>query len=207
MGQWRELELASQMAPASCTSRLASAFTVCISRRRQCDASVVATDHGSALSLQRFVTQNNQDTDVWYVKPFWRKTWGAMNGVGLGALGATTFYGEFGQYNDQFVAGSNLPLGLRPRDERRQLLQCRPAPGVGEGLLRHRIGSAALWPGRGAGDRLRRHACLAQLAASGARCRLCWRSTALTANNSSGCKINQGFDDWDLFQVGGVIFF
>ena len=39
------------------------------------------------------------------MKPFWRKTWGAMNGVGLGALGATTFYGEFGQYNDQFGAG------------------------------------------------------------------------------------------------------
>ena len=28
-----------------------------------------------------------------------------MNGVGLGALGATTFYGEFGQYEDQFGAG------------------------------------------------------------------------------------------------------
>ncbi len=26
------------------------------------------------------------DTEVWYVKPFWRKTWGAMNGVGLGRL-------------------------------------------------------------------------------------------------------------------------
>ena len=42
------------------------------------------------------------DTDAWYVKPFWRKTWGATNGVGLGALGATTFYGEYGQYDDQF---------------------------------------------------------------------------------------------------------
>ena len=31
-----------------------------------------------------------------------------MNGVGLGALGATTFYGEYGQYNDQFAAGTNL---------------------------------------------------------------------------------------------------
>ena len=26
-----------------------------------------------------------------------------MNGVGLGSLGATTLYGEYGQYNDQFM--------------------------------------------------------------------------------------------------------
>ncbi len=25
-----------------------------------------------------------------------------MNGVGLGSLGATTFYGEYGRYDDQF---------------------------------------------------------------------------------------------------------
>ena len=43
---------------------------------------------------------------MWYVKPFWRKVWGSMNGVGLGSLGATTFYGEYGQYNDQFDAGA-----------------------------------------------------------------------------------------------------
>ena len=27
-----------------------------------------------------------------------------MNGVGLGSLGATTIFGEWGQYNDQFNA-------------------------------------------------------------------------------------------------------
>ena len=47
----------------------------------------------------------NPDTTAWYIKPFWRKTWGAMNGVGFGALGATTFFAEFGQYEDQFGAG------------------------------------------------------------------------------------------------------
>ena len=40
------------------------------------------------------------------------KTWGAVNGVGLGALGATTFYGEFGQYKDQFGA-ARLAVELR----------------------------------------------------------------------------------------------
>ena len=29
-----------------------------------------------------------------------------MNGVGLGSLGATTLFGEYGQYNDQFNAGA-----------------------------------------------------------------------------------------------------
>ena len=29
-----------------------------------------------------------------------------MNGVGLGSLGATTLFGEWGQYNDQFSAGA-----------------------------------------------------------------------------------------------------
>ncbi len=24
---------------------------------------------------------------------------------------------------------------------------------------------------------------------------------------SQGCNVNQSFDDWDLFQVGGMIFF
>ena len=41
-----------------------------------------------------------------------------MNGVGLGSLGATTLYGEYGQYNDQFkralvgcAAPSMVPSG------------------------------------------------------------------------------------------------
>src|SRR6185436_115719 len=53
----------------------------------------------------RFLRISNPDTNTWYVKPFWRKVWGSMNGVGLGSLGATTLFGEYGQYNDQFAAG------------------------------------------------------------------------------------------------------
>ncbi len=76
------------------------------------------------------------DTDVWYVKPFWRKTWGAANGVGLGALGATTFYGEYGQYNDMYVAGDNLcnagfGLGTNIGD----FCGVGPDAGVGEGVF------------------------------------------------------------------------
>ena len=34
-----------------------------------------------------------------------------MNGVGLGSLGATTLYGEYGQYNDQFASNAGSLCG------------------------------------------------------------------------------------------------
>ena len=75
---------------------------------------------------ERFLRISNPETNTWYVKPFWRKVWGSMNGVGLGSLGATTLYGEYGQYNDQFKAGlGGLCERLRwlLRDQHRYLLQ------------------------------------------------------------------------------------
>ncbi|MGH9893967.1 MAG: hypothetical protein ACREA0_18700, partial [bacterium] len=50
-----------------------------------------------------FLRFNNPDTDAWYVKPFWRKAWSP--------IGATVLYGEFGQYNDQFAAGAGSLCG------------------------------------------------------------------------------------------------
>ncbi len=52
-----------------------------------------------------FVKNSRPDTNVWYVKPFWRKTWTPA--------GATTLFGEYGQYNDQFAAGTNAPPASR----------------------------------------------------------------------------------------------
>jgi hypothetical protein len=46
------------------------------------------------------VSVSNPDTDAYYIKPFIRKAWSP--------IGATVLYGEWGQYNDQFVAGQNL---------------------------------------------------------------------------------------------------
>ena len=63
------------------------------------------------LALRSLFKINNPQTDVWYVKPFWRKVWGSMNGVGLGSLGATTLYGEYGQYNDQFASNAGSLCG------------------------------------------------------------------------------------------------
>ena len=161
-------------------------------------------------SFSASVTQNNQDTDAWYVKPFWRKTWGAMNGVGLGALGATTFYGEFGQYNDQFVAGSNLCLsGFGLGTNVGNFCNVGPAPGVGEGVFV--TGSEVQRYGLGV---------VQEIDSAAMHVWLRWQhqeidvdlvgfNLALPGEQdcTSGCKINQGFDDWDLFQVGGVIFF
>ncbi len=47
-----------------------------------------------AINSERFLRISNPETNTWYVKPFWRKNWSP--------LGATTLYGEYGQYNDQF---------------------------------------------------------------------------------------------------------
>ena len=90
------------------------------------------------------------DTSMFGVKPFWRHVWGAANGVGLGALGATTFFAEYAEYYDMYGDGwkavryfrqpRNLHLGI------------------------HQLHLAASWPWRRTGDRRRRHACLGQMA-------------------------------------------
>ncbi len=152
------------------------------------------------------------DTNVWYVKPFWRKTWGSMNGVGLGALGATTLYGEYGQYNDQFVAGRNL-CGDGFGSGTNVGTFCNGFfPGVGEGVfvtgsevqrwglgVVQEIDSAAMhvfarWQHQEA------DLTLVGIDAPGS-------TFSSFGDCTGGCRIHQSFDDWDLFQVGGIIFF
>jgi hypothetical protein len=164
--------------------------------------------------------RNTPDTDAWYVKPFWRKAWSP--------IGATVLYGEYGQYNDQFAAGKNFCLaGGMPAASAigsfcaTQVFELNgdddtwfQAGGVfvdsseverwGLGVVQE-IDSAAmhLW----------------------AR----WQHQTLSASfigydvsnggDVDGCfdegnncqvstrRIRQSFDDWDLFQVGGIIFF
>ena len=146
------------------------------------------------------------------MKPFWRKVWGSMNGVGLGSLGATTLYGEFGQYNDQFspLAGS----------------VCGAFEGLG-GTNIHDVcftnntefstdnvfitGSEVERWGLGV---------VQEIDAAAMHVFARWQHqeadidfTGVTLNcEGTDCDatkhhISQGFDDWDLFQVGGIIFF
>ena len=135
------------------------------------------------------------DSDVWYVKPFWRKTWGAANGVGLGTLGATTFYGEYGQYDDQFaglVAWTWRIIGICPglRRHGRRFVTGSEVQRWGLGVVQE-IDAAAmhLWL------RWQHQELDVDLKASTSRTIL--RTLA----------VNQNFDDWDLFQAGGIIFF
>jgi hypothetical protein len=172
---------------------------------------------------------NNPDTDAWYVKPFWRKAWSP--------IGATVLYGEFGQYNDMFVAGNNLCLSggqtgffaagtavgnfcaansfLDPTtvDNFAQLggvfVTGSEAERWGLGVVQE-IDSAAMhvWA-RWQHQEVDVDLVGIQVNNFGAgNCTV----NGPAATDLSGCqfskkRVNQAFDDWDLFQLGGIIFF
>lgn len=111
------------------------------------------------------------DTNVWYLKPFLKKTFMPM--------GATTFYGEYGNYEDQFFT-ANLALGA-------QVFEGSEVERYGLGVVQE-IDAAAM------------HVF--------AR----WQHQELDADFTPGAAAAAGgpalaVEDWDLFQVGGVIFF
>jgi hypothetical protein len=155
----------------------------------------------------RFVSIKNPDTDAWGVKPFWRKAWMP--------IGATVLYGEYGEYNDQFAAGfgsicgafagltgTNVnsfcsgPFGpgAVPADFRQTFATGSEVQRFGLGVVQE-IDSAAMhvfarW----------QHQELDDL-------NLVGFGTNPSDSCFDGCRVKQGFDDWDLFQVGGIIFF
>jgi Gram-negative porin len=199
------------------------------------NADVIFTGGGAP-----FVSQNNPDTDAWYVKPFWRWA-GSANGVGLGTLGATTFYAEYGQYNDQFAAGTNLcsfvqgggNLGnfcaptalttgpLPPGGAVTLELSATSVPGdIFQGAFV--TGSEAERWGLGVVQEI--DSAAMHLWARWQHQELETNIVGVTVNDPLSCsigsagaltadcsvstkKIKQDWDDWDLFQVGGIIFF
>jgi hypothetical protein len=141
----------------------------------------------------------NPDTDVWYVKPFWRKAWSP--------IGATVLFAEYGQYEDQFGAAEfNLcTLGFSPTTTTGgfcfNTVGAANAYVTGSEVQRWGLGvvqeidSAAmhLW--------LRwQHQEFDKLSAVGF-------DSAVGSVCEFGCTFNQGFDDFDVFQAGGIIFF
>jgi hypothetical protein len=121
------------------------------------------------------------DTDMWGVKPFWRKTWWAA--------GATTIFGEFAQYNDYFGLGlangvaSNLP---NCPDLDFCTITDSQVERWGAGVVQE-IDSAAM------------HVYLR------------WQHQELNdvrlLDLDTGERHSQSFDDFDFFQAGGIIFF
>ena len=174
--------------------------------------------------------QSNPDTDVWYIKPFWRKTWSPA--------GATTLFGEYGQYNDQFAAGTNLCSFTTFAGSNLGNF-CAPTAtlSLGGGAL-----TASSVPGdilKGAfvtGSEVQRWGLgvVQEIDSAAMHVFARWQHQEMSADivglqitnpldpgclgglsgagtgagcNVSSTKIHQSFDDWDLFQVGGIIFF
>ncbi|WP_083226536.1 porin [Methyloligella halotolerans] len=107
------------------------------------------------------------DTNVWYLKPFLKKTFMPM--------GATTFYGEYGNYEDQFF-NANLALGANVFDS-------SEVERYGLGVVQEIDAAAMHVFGR-------------------------WQHQELDADFSAAAGGGSfSTEDWDLFQVGGVIFF
>jgi predicted porin len=135
------------------------------------------------------------DTDVWYVKPFWRKAWSP--------IGATVLYGEYGEYNDQFgaIAGfdlSNSGVGANSFNTGCQNFDFEDCYVTGSEVQRWGLGLVQ------------------EIDSAAMHLWIRWQHQELdvdfagfedTCNNDRGCRVNGSFDDWDLFQAGGVIFF
>jgi hypothetical protein len=184
---------------------------------------------------------NNPDTDAWYIKPFWRKAWSP--------IGATVLYGEYGQYNDQFAAGTNLCSSLGTQASGGALGGFCAPTALTTGAIP--IGgpftlsvNATSFPGdifKGAfvtGSEAQRWGLgvVQEIDSAAMHVWARWQHQELDTdivgvqvrNNGLGpvgsgfvcslvdvantCstktkRINQSWDDWDLFQVGGIIFF
>jgi hypothetical protein len=120
------------------------------------------------------------DTDMWGVKPFWRKA--------FTPLGATVLYGEFAQYNDYFGLGlaNGVASGLPVCASANCTITGSEIERWGLGVVQE-IDSAAMhvW--------------------------LRWQHLDLNDvtifDITNDVSVKQGFEDLDLIQVGGIIFF
>jgi hypothetical protein len=164
---------------------------------------------------------NNPETNTWYVKPFWRKVWGSMNGVGLGSLGATTLYGEYGRYNDQFQAGQGLCESFEGSAGTNINSFCNTVNFTTSGGL---ITSETVpFDVFVTGSEVQRWGLgvVQEIDAAAMHVYARWQHqdidldlTGITETfNIDGShhfnkeNVGQSFDNWDLFQVGGIIFF
>ncbi len=130
------------------------------------------------------------NTDVWYLKGGIKRTWNP--------LGATVLFGEYGEYNDMFggIAGNQCLRRRRGCDSLTADVCNAAAPrrAVVTGSQVQRWGLGAVQEIDSAAMHLYAR----------------WQHLELDVDlqdTATGANLNQGFDDWDLFQVGGVIFF
>ena len=174
-----------------------------------------------------FVSFNNQDTDAWYVKPFWRKAWSP--------LGATVLYGEFGQYNDQFAAGQNLCFAgfgagtsVGNFCAATTFLSGDLNPGSGSFVISNPLVLGGVFATGSETERFGLGV-VQEIDSAAMHLWARWQHQELDVDlvgyqatnfdtgscneeDITGCqfsksRVKQSFDDFDLFQVGGIIFF
>lgn len=129
--------------------------------------------------------------DSWYLKPFIKRSWNP--------LGATVLYGEYGQYNDGFngVAGTNVCAGF----------------GAGTNAANYCAANGNLFVG---GSEIERWGVgvVQEIDAAAMHVFARWQHQdadidfyGYSAATGAKQSVSQGFDEYDLFQVGGIIFF
>ena len=118
------------------------------------------------------------DTDMWGVKPFIKRTWNP--------LGATVLYGEYAQYTDFYGLGNALGAAGG-------FANCTSGNCVATGSQMDRWGVGAVQ----------------EIDSAAMHVFARWQHQDLEVNfvDTAGPNGQQSFDDFDLFQVGGIIFF
>jgi hypothetical protein len=121
------------------------------------------------------------DTDMWGIKPFWRKAWMP--------IGATVLYAEYAKYNDFY--GLSL------------------ADGVTNGLPNCVAGSGSCIP---TGSDMQRWGLgvVQEIDSAAMHVWLRWQHQDLDVSffdTGTGLRGKQGFEDFNLIQGGGIIFF
>ncbi len=135
-------------------------------------------------------------TDAWFLKPFIKRSWNDA--------GATTFFGEYGQYNDQYggVAGTNVCGAFN----------------AGTGVANYCTSANAAGPRtvQVSGSEVETYGLgvVQEIDAAAMHLWGRWRHMDVDAGfrgydagNNTWQSVNQGYEGWDLFQAGGIIFF
>jgi hypothetical protein len=151
---------------------------------------------GNYFNARTQTTQGFADTDAWYVKPFIKRTWLP--------LGATVLFGEYGEYNDQF----NGLVGVN---------QCGAVglPGTNAGAFcagNFGLNSLFITDSEvqrfGLGVVQEIDSAAMHLFARWQHQEIDVGFTGVNAlTGQTDVNVGQGFDDFNIFQVGGVIFF
>jgi predicted porin len=118
------------------------------------------------------------DTQVWGVKPFWKAS--------LSPLGATVFYGEYGRYEDMFSGVQFQDICFGP------IFQPFTCTIVGSEVERFGLGVVQ------------------EIDAAAMHVFARWQHQELETDvirGDTGGRFNVDWEEWDLFQAGGIIFF